>query len=80
MKDLKILKLTPDQKITRGKILQSMADNYWVNYRPWLTKEQAHVSFAQTLEQDPVKLRIINALAASITQEGYHEKTELRRI
>lgn len=51
----------------RGEILQQMADQYWHNHRPWLPRNEAYLSFAQTIENDPVKLRIINALAASCT-------------
>lgn len=60
-----ILTLTPEQKKKRGQILQQMADSYWHNQRPWLTRNEAYVSFADTIDKDPVKLRIINALAAS---------------
>jgi hypothetical protein len=59
--------LNEPQKKKRGQILQQMADKYWVNERPWLSRDQAYVSFADTIEKDPVKLRIINALAASCT-------------
>ena len=59
--------LNEQQKKKRGQILQQMADQYWHTKRPWLTRDQAYVSFADTLEKDPVKLRIINALAASTT-------------
>jgi hypothetical protein len=68
--------LNVHQKKKRGQILQQMADQYWHTQRPWLKRDQAYVSFADTLEKDPVKLRIINALAASCTpKEEPHVQT-----
>lgn len=59
--------LNEQQKKKRGQILQHMADVYWKTKCPWLKRESAYAYFAEDLEKDPVKLRIINALAASTT-------------
>lgn len=61
-------KLNPIQKKKRGVILQQMADQYW-NKHPWMRREAAYNAFAADLDQDPVKLRMINALAASTAEE-----------
>jgi hypothetical protein len=55
--------LSPEQIEKRGQLLQRMADQHHLS-RPYLTRDEAHISFGESIERDPVKLRIINALAA----------------
>jgi hypothetical protein len=55
--------LNEKQKKERGRILQQLADDYH-KARPWLKKNEAYIQFGKSLEADPVKLRVINALAA----------------
>jgi hypothetical protein len=55
--------LSPEQIKKRGQILQRMADQY-LEARPYLRRNEAYAAFGASIEHDPVKLRIINALAA----------------
>jgi hypothetical protein len=57
------MKLTDKQKKKRGQILQQMAEQYH-KARPYLKRNEAYAAFGAFIEHDPVKLRIINALAA----------------
>ena len=60
--------LTDEQKKKRGRILQHLAEEYHKKHR-YLKRDQAFIEFGESLENDPVKLRIINALAALPVQE-----------
>jgi hypothetical protein len=55
--------LNEEQKKKRGKILQQMAEDYHKRHR-YLKRDEAFKEFGQEIENDPVKLRVINALAA----------------
>lgn len=58
--------LNEQQKKKRGQILQSMYESF-LNTHPWMPLKDAERAFAESIENDPGKLRIINALAASTT-------------
>jgi len=57
-----MLKLTEDQKKKRGRILKEMADQYHSQHS-YLKRNEAYIKFCDMIHKDPVKLRIINALA-----------------
>jgi hypothetical protein len=53
------------QQITeRAVITMNMLDEYR-NAHPYLTYDEATAQFFEELDKDPVKVRIINALAAA---------------
>jgi hypothetical protein len=56
--------LTPEQIKKRGLILQEMSKDYGKGHR-FLTTREAQIEFCESIENDPMKLRIINAMAAS---------------
>ena len=56
--------LNAKQLTQRKEIFKVMVTNC-KEKRPWLTLKQAVESVAYELQNDPMKLRIINALAAS---------------
>lgn len=58
--------LNDQQLKKRGEILQDMFNTY-LNNNPWLDYNEAVSSFTQEIDNDPAKLGIINALAASCT-------------
>jgi hypothetical protein len=67
--------LNKEQKKTRGAILQSMFDSF-LKKHSWMSLKKAEREFTKSIENDPVKLRIINALAASCTpKEEPHVQT-----
>jgi len=58
------MKLSPEQVEKRGQILQEMADIYHRQHS-WMTRDDALYAFCEWIEEDPLKLRFINGLAAS---------------
>ena len=67
--------LNEQQKKKRGVILQSMYDSF-LKKHPWMRLKEAEREFTESIDNDPFKLRMINALAASYTPtEEPHEST-----
>jgi hypothetical protein len=67
--------LNEQQKKKRGVILQSMYDSF-LDKHPRMSLKTAQREFIESIDNDPVKLRVINALAASYTPtEEPHEST-----
>ena len=60
------MQLNPQQLAQRKEVLKTMVKNHREK-RPWLTLKQAVDEVASIIEGDPMKLRFINALAASTT-------------
>ena len=60
------MNLTLEQKAKRGEILKTLVRNKREKC-PWLTLKEAVDTVAQELDSDTIKLRFINALAASST-------------
>ena len=58
------MNLTLEQKAKRGEILKTLVRNKREKC-PWLTLKEAVDIVAQELDSDTIKLRFINALAAS---------------
>jgi hypothetical protein len=58
--------LNEQQLEKRGEILQDMFNRY-LSSHPWMTYDDACYNFIQELDNDPDKVGIINALAASCT-------------
>jgi hypothetical protein len=58
--------LNKQQLEKRGEILQDMFNRY-LNNHPWMDYNEAVSNFTQELDNDPDKVGIINALAASCT-------------
>jgi CO/xanthine dehydrogenase Mo-binding subunit len=56
----------PQQLAQRKEVLTTLVKNRMEKY-PYLTMKQAVDEVAEMLESDPIKLRFINALAASTT-------------
>jgi hypothetical protein len=63
------MNLNEQQKAKRKEVLTTMVKQYKESH-PWLTTRQAVYEVGEILENDPVQLRIINALSASATIEG----------
>lgn len=61
--------LNEQQKKKRGQILESMYESF-LETHTWMPINDAEYAFAKSIEDDPVKLRMINALAASCTIES----------
>ena len=62
------MKLSSAQIAKRGEILQNMF-NIYLELHPYLKfKEAAYQDFAESIEEDPIKLRIINGMAAAFTE------------
>jgi hypothetical protein len=61
------VKLTPAQIAKRGEILQSMF-NIYLELHPYLNLKEATQAFAESIENDPIKLRIINSMAAAFSK------------
>ena len=58
--------LNAQQLEQRKTILASMIKGKQER-RPWLTRKEAAEAVTQELDQDPALLRMVNALAASVT-------------
>lgn len=61
------MKLSPAQIAKRGEILQDMF-NIYLEQHPYLTYDDAVYSFAKSFEEDPIKLRIVNGMAAAFSK------------
>jgi hypothetical protein len=62
------LTLNAKQKEKRGRILQELAEEYHKKHR-YLRRDEAFKEFGDDLAEDPLKLRVINALAAMSTPQ-----------
>jgi len=67
------MKLNAEQLEQRKEILKVMVKNHRER-RPWLSLKETAEEVACNLSHDPVKLQIINALAASTTRKELHNE------